>query len=124
MKSLSCVRLLTTSWTAAYQAPPSLGFSRQQSWSGVPLPSPSRTPEGWHPPQAPPRAKIGVCVGEAWGLQERAGLDGAAELGPPGIQTMWSENCTGRATTPEGDRREGTQDVRKKPVVLNRTRIT
>ena len=40
MKSLSCVRLLATPWTAAYQAPPSMGFSRQEYWSGVPLPSP------------------------------------------------------------------------------------
>ena len=40
MKSLSRVRLLTTPWTAAYQAPPSMGFSRQEYWSGVPLPSP------------------------------------------------------------------------------------
>ena len=37
-KSLSRVRLLATSWTAAYQAPPSMGFSRQEYWSGVPLP--------------------------------------------------------------------------------------
>ena len=40
MKSLSHVRLLATSWTAAYQAPPSMGFSRQEYWSGVPWPSP------------------------------------------------------------------------------------
>ena len=39
VKSLSCVRLLATAWTAAYQAPPSRGFSRQEYWSGVPLPS-------------------------------------------------------------------------------------
>ena len=39
-KSLSCVRLLATPWTAAYQAPLSMGFSRQQYWSAVPLPSP------------------------------------------------------------------------------------
>ena len=39
-KSLSRVRLLATTWTAAYQAPPSMGFSRQEYWSGVPLPSP------------------------------------------------------------------------------------
>ena len=39
VKSLSCVLLLATSWTAAYQAPPSMGFSRQEYWSGVPLPS-------------------------------------------------------------------------------------
>ena len=36
-KSLSHVRLLATPWTAAYQAPPSMGFSRQEYWSGVPL---------------------------------------------------------------------------------------
>ena len=39
VKSLSRVRLLATPWTAAYQAPPSVGFSRQEYWSGVPLPS-------------------------------------------------------------------------------------
>ena len=39
VKSLSRVWLLATSWTAAYQAPPSMGFSRQEYWSGVPLPS-------------------------------------------------------------------------------------
>ena len=39
VKSLSCVRLLVTPWTAAYQAPPSMGFSRQEYWSGLPLPS-------------------------------------------------------------------------------------
>ena len=40
VKSLSCVWLLVTLWTAAYQAPPSMGFSKQEYWSGVPLPSP------------------------------------------------------------------------------------
>ena len=40
VKSLSRVRLLATPWTAAYQAPPSMEFSRQEYWSGVPLPSP------------------------------------------------------------------------------------
>ena len=40
VKSLSCVRLFSTLWTAAYQAPPSMGFSRQEYWSGVPFPSP------------------------------------------------------------------------------------
>ena len=39
VKLLSRVRLLVTPWTAAYQAPPSMGFSRQEYWSGVPLPS-------------------------------------------------------------------------------------
>ena len=40
VKSLSGVRLLVTPWTVAHQAPPSMGFSRQEYWSGVPLPSP------------------------------------------------------------------------------------
>ena len=40
VKSLSCVWLFATPWTAAYQAPLSMGFSRQKYWSGVPLPSP------------------------------------------------------------------------------------
>ena len=40
VKSLSPVRLIVTPWTAAYQAPPSMGFFRQEYWSGVPLPSP------------------------------------------------------------------------------------
>ena len=41
VKSLSRVRLLVTPWTTAYQAPPSMGFSRQEYWSGLPLPSPN-----------------------------------------------------------------------------------
>ena len=41
VKSLSRVRPSTTPWTAAHQAPPSMGFSRQEYWSGMPLPSPS-----------------------------------------------------------------------------------
>ena len=40
VKSLSHVRLFTIPWTEAYQAPPSMGFFRQEYWSGVPLPSP------------------------------------------------------------------------------------
>ena len=42
VKLLSRVQLLATPWTAAHQAPPSMGFSRQEYWSGVPLPSPKR----------------------------------------------------------------------------------
>ena len=41
VKSLSRVQLLATLWTAAYQAPPPMGFSRQEYWNGVPLPSPT-----------------------------------------------------------------------------------
>ena len=40
VKSLSRVRLFATPWTVAYQVPPSMGFSRQEYWSGLPFPSP------------------------------------------------------------------------------------
>ena len=40
VKLFSCVWLFATPWTVAYQAPPSLGFSRQEYWSGLPFPSP------------------------------------------------------------------------------------
>ena len=42
VKSLSCVWLLATPWTAAFQALLSMGFSRQEYWSGLPLPSPTQ----------------------------------------------------------------------------------
>ena len=46
-KSLSHVRLFATPWTAAYQAPPSMGFARQEYWSGVPWPSPIPLDTSW-----------------------------------------------------------------------------
>ena len=45
VKSLSRIRLLETPWTAAYQAPPPMGFSRQEHWSGLPFPSPMHESE-------------------------------------------------------------------------------
>ena len=47
VKSLSRVRLFATPWTAARQAPPSMGFSRQEYWSRVPLPSPMYRTRYW-----------------------------------------------------------------------------
>ena len=44
VKSLSHVLLFVTPWTVAYQAPPSMGFSRQDYWSGLPFPSPGNLP--------------------------------------------------------------------------------
>ena len=46
VKSLGRVQPSATPWTAAFQAPPSMGFSRQEYWSGVPLPSPRQTVSG------------------------------------------------------------------------------
>ena len=45
VKSLSHVRLFVTPWTVAYQAPPSMGFSRQEYWSGLPFPTPGDLPD-------------------------------------------------------------------------------
>ena len=45
VKSLSRVRLFVTLWTVTYQAPPSMGFSRQEYWSGLPFPSPGDLPD-------------------------------------------------------------------------------
>ena len=53
MKSLSRVRLFATPWTVAYQAPPSVGFSRQEYWSGLPFPSPGDLPNPGIEPRSP-----------------------------------------------------------------------
>ena len=53
MKSLSRVRLFVTPWTVAYQAPPSMGFSRQEYWNGVPFPSPGDLPDPGIEPWSP-----------------------------------------------------------------------
>ena len=53
VKSLSRVRLFTTPWTVAYQAPLSMGFSRQEYWSGVPFPSPEIFPTQGSNPRLP-----------------------------------------------------------------------
>ena len=45
VKSLGRVRLFATSWSVAYQGPPSMGFSRQEYWSGLPFPSPGDLPD-------------------------------------------------------------------------------
>ena len=53
VKLLSRVRLFATPWTAAYQAPPSMGFSRQECWSGLPFPSPGDLPDPGIEPGSP-----------------------------------------------------------------------
>ena len=76
MKSLSRVLLFVTPWTVAYQAPPSMGFSRQECWSGLPFPSPGDLPDPGIEPGSPtlqadalpsePRGKPFLYV--HWGL--------------------------------------------------------
>ena len=53
MKSLSRVQLFATAWTVAYQIPLSMGFSRQQSWSGLLFPSPGDLPDPGMEPESP-----------------------------------------------------------------------
>ena len=53
MKLLSRVRLFATPWTVAYQAPPSMGFSRQECWTGLPFPSPRDVPDPGIEPRSP-----------------------------------------------------------------------
>ena len=53
VKSLSHVRLFATPWTVAYQAPPSMGFSRQGYWSGLPFPSSGDLPNPGIEPGSP-----------------------------------------------------------------------
>ena len=68
MKSLSRVRLFATLWTVAYQASPSMGFSRQESWSGLPFPSPGDLPDPGIKPRSPAleanacKAAVKLCV--------------------------------------------------------------
>ena len=53
VKSLSRVRLFVTTWTVAHQAPPSMEFSRQEYWSGLPFPSPGDLPNPGIEPGSP-----------------------------------------------------------------------
>ena len=53
MKLLSRVRLFAVPWTVAYQAPPSMEFSRQDYWSGLPFPSPGDLPNLGIEPRSP-----------------------------------------------------------------------
>ena len=53
VESLSRVRLFVTPWSVAYQAPPSMGFSWQEYWSGLPFPSPGDLPDPGIEPGSP-----------------------------------------------------------------------
>ena len=72
VKSLSCVRLFVTPWAVAHQAPPSMGFSRQEYWSELPFPSPGDLPDPGIEPKSPalqadalisePPGKPQICI--------------------------------------------------------------
>ena len=79
VRSLSCVRLFTTPWTAAYQAPPSMAFSRQEYWSGLPLPTPYK---GLH--------KINILY---WLKSKFMAVEFQTVLFPSGISVIKANSC-------------------------------
>ena len=62
VKSLTRVRLFATPWTVAYQAPSSMGFSRQEYWSGLPFPSPGDLPNPGIEPGSPALRQMLYCL--------------------------------------------------------------
>ena len=74
VKSLSCVRLFVTPWTVAHQAPPSMGFSRQEYWSGLPFPSPADLPNRGIEPRSP-TLKADALTSEPSGKPPTSGTD-------------------------------------------------
>ena len=68
VKSLSRVRLFAIPWTVVYQAPLSMGFSRQEYWSGVPLPSPGDLPDPGIEPRSP-ALQADICF-TLWATRE------------------------------------------------------
>ena len=98
LRHCSRVQLFVTLWTAAHQAPPSMGFSRQEYWSGLPFPSPGVFPtQGWNPCLMPPHWQVGSlpvgpagrpCRGSCHQINGRQSLKGCGPTCPslPGPQ--------------------------------------
>ena len=81
------VQLSVTPWTVARQAPPSMGFSRQEDWSGVPFPSPGGLPDPGTGPKSPvaPALAGGFFTTEAPGKSSKMSPDAESSL-PGGNQ--------------------------------------
>ena len=94
MKSLSRVWLFVTPWTVAYQAPPSMGFSRQEYWSGLPLPSPGDLPDPGTEPGSP-ALEADALTSEPPGKQSCLQTQGPDKVRfqVPGVRT--STSCSG-----------------------------
>ena len=69
MKSLSCVQLFATPWTITHQAPPSMGFSRQEYWSGLPFPSPEDLSDPGIEPRSPALEADALTSEPPWKIQ-------------------------------------------------------
>ena len=94
VKSLSRVGLLATPWTAAYQAPPSMGFSRQEYWSGMPLPSPKNRLEGHNKLLSSPYCAWGIVY--MWRAGKKGWKAKPKNTSPQGLlaheDMYWKEN--------------------------------
>ena len=97
VKSLSPVRLFATLWTVTYQAPPSMGFSRQEYWSGLPFPSPGDLPDPGIEPGSP-ALHANALTSEPPGLPRKCLLNALEKAGlgthgwPELPQRLW-EAC-------------------------------
>ena len=109
MKSLSRVRLFATTWTIAYQAPPSMGFSRQEYWSGLPFPSPKSRLWGYSQIQADPNVPNAFSIGSVpvphpgpRGPQARGWEGEEEEANPPSDHRPWPAPATpaGKTSVP------------------------
>ena len=76
---VSCVQLFATARTVAHQAPLSMGFSRQEYWSGLPFPSPGALPDPGIEPGSPSVAG-GFCTAEPPGTPTFTEMEGKASL--------------------------------------------
>ena len=74
MKSLSRVRLFATLWTVALQAPPSMGFFRQEHWSALPFPSPGDLPNPGIEPRSP-ASQADALTTKICSIKDRNGMD-------------------------------------------------
>ena len=84
---LQGIQLFATPWTVAYQAPPSVGFSRQEYWSGLPFPSPGDLPDLGIEPGSP-AFQVDTLTSEPPGKPKRRGQQKMRWL--DGITTQWT----------------------------------
>ena len=88
VKSLSHLRLFATPWTAAYWAPPSMGFSKQEYWSGVPLPSPALQMDSLPTEHQRSPKPVHNCTDRSVSSLKTF----MGKTSPPGLQFCYSEN--------------------------------
>ena len=97
VKLLSRVQLFATPWTVAYQAPLSMGFSRQECWSGLPFPSPGDLPDPGIEPGSP-ALQADVLPSEPPGKPREGSLERERSFQTPG-NTLTAESVVSLGTT-------------------------